>query len=1168
MKGVVYEQTPEVSGDISKDNKKKKRRARRGSKQSPSVSAYALCHPVSLPQVYGNLFVEGKNELIRWIICCHVHALPPSLSLSLVHACCCADYWLLAVCSSATELRLEASEFSGTCSIFNSVEPEEQQLLQASNIAFNSLPTMHLSEEVAAREGGSMQDQHMFQSDFSESIFSQSCPEPIALDAAVGSNVKKSFPLSQQIECHSQKKYFDSHWSSEAVTQELEKGNTFKALFRVNVHNRLEAYCKIDGVPTDILISGAAAQNRAVEGDIVLIKVDRFSLWTKMKGSILTSNNPAVMEDNNLLPTTATESVRDYCKEKNKVDGVGEYADCSSVLPLSVDGFHCESSAYLSQNVITENVGPAVCQHVNRNCHHGYDASLADCSSEQKEAVSAVEKLCATISLFPSKRPTGRVVAIIEMSPRRDAVVGFLGVKEWFSSREGYMKDSKKNKPSLLSSRREYIPLTPTDPKFPRMMVPVKSLPDCIKERLEQCDGTVEMELVAACIVDWREEYMFPQALVMHVFGRGGELQAHIAAILFENAIHSSDFSAETLSCLPRVPWEVPREELQSRRDIRNLCLFTIDPSTATDLDDALSVQWLSNGIYRVGVHIADVSYFVLPDTALDIEAQMRSTSVYLLHSKLSMLPSLLSENIGSLNPGVDRLAFSIFWDINLAGQVLDRWIGRTVIRSCCKLSYEHAQDIIDGLFDVEGFNSSEYGCPDFHGQFEWSDVIRSVKCLHEISKSLKEKRFNDGALSLENHKLVFLLDDNGIPYNSMLCGRKDSNFLVEEFMLLANRTAAEVISRAYPSSALLRRHPEPNLRKLREFESFCSKHGLALETSSSGQLQQSLERIRLDLKDDTVLLDVLISYATRPMQLAAYFSSGDLDDSVGDWSHYALAVPLYTHFTSPLRRYPDIVVHRTLAATVDAEEMYLKQKRRVQGPTGERVTRRCFSGISFDKDGAKSAEAREALSGAALKHRVPRPDILADVAAHCNERKLASRHVKDAIDKLCMWLLLRKKEIIFSEARVLGLGPRFMSIYIHKLAIERRIHYDEVDGLAVEWLDATSTLVLSNKRSQKRGSQGKYRMLDEVVLVTSPCSLMQEVDFPEGRGIEGSATLTEGYTSNFCISESLDIEPAVFPVTVRLLSTIPVVLNAVGGDDGPLDIGARLYISSYFQGL
>ncbi|KAK3019418.1 hypothetical protein RJ639_004575 [Escallonia herrerae] len=1094
MKGVVYEQTPEVGGDISKDNKKKKRRPRRGSKQSPSVS----------------------------------------------------------VSSSATELRIEASEFSGTCSIFNSVEPEEEHLLQASNVAFNSLPTMHLSEEVAAREGGSMQDQHMFQSDFSESIFSQSCPEPIALDAAVGSHVKKSFPLSQQIECHGQKKYFDSHWSSEAVTQELEKGNAFKALFRVNVYNRLEAYCKIDGVPTDILISGAAAQNRAVEGDIVLIKVDRFSLWTKMKGSILTSNNPAVMEDNNLLPT-ATESVLDYCKEKNKVDGVGEYADCSSVLP---------------QNVITENVGPTVSQHVNRNCHHGYDASLADCSSEQNEAVSAVEKLCATISLFPSKRPTGRVVAVIERSPRQDAVVGFLGVKEWFFSREGYMKDSKKNRPSLLSSRREYIPLTPTDPKFPRMMVPVKSLPDCIKERLEQCDGMVEMELVAACIVDWREEYMFPQARVMHVFGRGGELQSHIAAILFENAIHSSDFSPETLSCLPRVPWEVPREELQSRRDMRNLCLFTIDPSTATDLDDALSVQWLSNGIYRVGVHIADVSYFVLPDTALDIEAQLRSTSVYLLHSKLSMLPSLLSENIGSLNPGVDRLAFSIFWDINLAGQVLDRWIGRTVIRSCCKLSYEHAQDIIDGLLDVEGFNSSEYGCADFRGQFEWSDVIRSVKCLHEISKSLKEKRFNDGALSLENHKLVFLLDDNGIPYDSMFCGRKDSNFLVEEFMLLANRTAAEVISRAYPSSALLRRHPEPNLRKLREFESFCSKHGLALETSSSGQLQQSLERIRLDLKNDTVLLDVLISYATRPMQFAAYFSSGDLDDSVGDWSHYALAVPLYTHFTAPLRRYPDIVVHRTLAATVDAEEMYVKHKRRVLSPTGERVARRCFTGISFDKDGAKSAEAREALSGAALKHRVPRPDILADVAAHCNERKLASRHVKDAIDKLCMWLLLRKKEIIFSEARVLGLGPRFMSIYIHKLAIERRIHYDEVDGLAVEWLDATSTLVLSNKRFQKRGSQGKYRMLDEVALVTSPCSLMQEVDFPEGRGIEDSATLTEGYTSNCCIWESLDIEPAVFPLTVRLLSTIPVVLHAVGGDDGPLDIGARLYISSYFQGL
>ena len=517
--------------------------------------------------------------------------------------------------------------------------------------------------------------------------------------------------------------------------------------------------------------------------------------------------------------------------------------------------------------------------------------------------MDSLEKICAAINSFPSKRPTGSVVAIIERSPRRVAVVGFLSVKQWLSSRVLHRKGAKMNKTYLSLSDSEYIQLTPTDPKFPKMVVPVKGLSDCIKKRLEDGDASMEMELVAAQISDWGEESSLPLAHVMHIFGRGGEIEPRIAAILFENAIRPSEFSPESLSCLPHIPWKVPQEEIERRRDLRNLCIFTIDPSTATDLDDALSVEKLSGGNFRVGVHIADASYFVLPDGVLDREAQSRSTSVYLLQHKLPMLPPLLSENLGSLIPGVDRLAFSIFWDINLAGDVVDRWIGRTVIQSCCKLSYEHAQGIIDGMFDVEGSKILGNDCPQLHGHFKLPEVIRSIKYLYAISKTLRANRFNDGALLLDGAKVILLFDEHGVPYDSTFSVRKDSNSLVEEFMLLANRTAAEVISRAFPDNALLRRHPEPNLRKLREFEAFCSKHGLELDTSSSGQFNHSLEQIREKLKNDSVLFDILLSYASRPMQLATYFCSGDLKDNKNEWSHYALAVPLYTHFTSPLRR-------------------------------------------------------------------------------------------------------------------------------------------------------------------------------------------------------------------------------------------------------------------------
>ncbi|XP_062146573.1 DIS3-like exonuclease 2 isoform X3 [Alnus glutinosa] len=961
------------------------------------------------------------------------------------------------------------------------------------------------------------------------------------------------------------------------LVEGFQKGDAFRALFRVNAYNKLEAYCKIDGVPTDVLVSGITAQNRAVEGDIVVVKVDPLSLWTRMKGSTGLCNNTPQVEDCNLL-LEDSDIAKDSYKGKSKIEADCEYfhyTSCPFPEGIRVPFLPEKGFSYGDGSTVHfDPIIPASCNIVDENCLTASDSSNVYSSSGQNEVSTAVGRLCTLISSFPSKRPTGRIVAVIERSPRRDAIVGHLNVKQWLSYREFCRKDAKKNKSSLSLSDREYIHLTPSDPKFPKMMVLVKGLPDCIRKRLGKGDSTVEMELVAARIDDWDEESLVPQAHILHIFGRGSELEPRINAILFENAICSSEFSPELLSSLPHIPWEVPHEEFRSRRDLRNVCIFTIDPSNSTDLDDALSIEKLSNGNFRVGIHIADVSYFVLSGTALDKEAQIRSESVYLFKRKLPMLPPLLSENLGSLNPGVDRLAFSIFLDINYAGDVVDRWIGRTVIHSCCKLSYQHAQDIIDGIFNVDSSNIIENGYPLLHGHFEWPDVIRSVKSLHEISKILKEKRFSDGALQLESSKVVFQFDGYGIPYDIMLCEQKESNLLVEEFMLLVNRTAAEIISRAFPNNALLRRHPEPNMRKLREFEAFCCKHGLELDTSSSGRFNQSLEQIKEKLKDDAVLFDILTSYASRPMQLATYFCSGDLNDSEKDWGHYALAIPLYTHFTSPLRRYPDIVVHRTLAAAIEAEELYLKHQGTLHKLNrGEEVARRCFTGIQFDRDAAESPEGKEALSVAALKHRVPCTELLADVAAYCNKRKLASRNVKDACEKLCMWVLLKKNEILFSEARVLGLGPRFMSIYIQKLAMERRIYYDEVESLTVEWLEATSTLVLNlcpNKHSSRRGSPGRWKALEDVAFVVRPYDLEVELGVFGGSSNEqiGDTGFVAQNLEPVCKSDitNTEVDPGVFPLTVHLLSTIPVTLHAVGGDDGPIDIGVRLYMSSYLR--
>eukprot|EP00268_Persea_americana_P031034 TRINITY_DN3011_c0_g1_i2.p1 TRINITY_DN3011_c0_g1~~TRINITY_DN3011_c0_g1_i2.p1 ORF type:complete len:1106 (-),score=254.73 TRINITY_DN3011_c0_g1_i2:667-3984(-) len=1025
---------------------------------------------------------------------------------------------------------------------------EEQGPSRASDVAFSSLPTMHITGGAASGALGCMQNQHSFPSDV-ERLFlvqgSGSCPVPISYEIAKVSVNKEGYPGLMQ------RNLFLPHWSVEAVNDAIEKGDAFRAVFRVNAYNRLEAYCTLDGVPTDILISGFHAQNRAIEGDTVAIALDPVASWTRLRGLPGRNSSALPVGDSN-------EAVVDGCKGKDREDSECKYS--------TDGGYHYPENN--SSEAFDLDTGIV---HRNSNClsnEHPLDPFKRSYASQQVGSSGALGKLCAMISALPLKRPTGRVLSIIEGSPRRSAVIGFLGVKQWLSCKEGYKQEiggqsSKRFKNTILFSAREYIQLTPTDARYPKMMVSVTGLPVFIQDRLKKGDASVEMELVAARIDSWEEESSLPQAHVMHVFGRGGEIKPQIAAILFENAIYSAKFYPESLACLPDVPWVVPNKELQRRVDLRNLCAFTIDPSTASELDDALSVERVSDDIFRIGVHISDVSYFVLPDTYLDTEAQIRSTSVYLLHHKISMLPPLLAEDLGSLIPGVDRLTLSIIWDINLAGDILDRWIGHTVIRSCCKLSYEQAQDMIDGLLDAKTPITIGNRYPELHGQYEWRDVVSSVRVLHEISKRLKDNRFKDGALVLENSKLVFLFDEFGVPYDSLLCEQIDSNYLVEEYMLLANRTAADIISRAFPDCALLRRHPEPKLRKLKEFESFCSRHGFELDTSSSGQLQLSLRKIREKLKNDPVLYDILVSYASRPMQLAAYFCTGDLRDRENDWAHYALAVPLYTHFTSPLRRYPDIIVHRTLSAALEAEQMYMQKRMIMHGArkedmayaSGNIIAGKCFTGLNFDKDAVESKEGMEILSFAALKHRVPGTEKLAEVAAHCNERKLASKHAQDAGEKLYLWAMLKKKEIFVSNARVLGLGPKFMSVYIHKLAMERRIYYDEVEGLIVEWLETTSTLLLdmrTNKRFQKRSSSWKFRTLEDVALVVNPCDLSSE------QAVQDSTMEAEEIQD--------ENDPAFFPLMLHVLSSVPVVLHAVGGDGSPLDIGARLYMSSYFR--
>ncbi|OAE33868.1 hypothetical protein AXG93_1921s1150 [Marchantia polymorpha subsp. ruderalis] len=1036
----------------------------------------------------------------------------------------------------------------------------------------------------------------------------------------------------------SRSSHFSDHLSCEDAAHAIETGRAFRGVLRVNPHYRSEAYVTLEGVPLDILIDGLCAQNRGMEGDVVAVQLNPSSLWPRLKGSNKQQNSSSVVEESSVKagaqtddqqtrenPIFLEEHVSGVCDDitSSSATGVFEGNGWDASVQSSPEDV-VDPSAWTSHLISLQDFRSSGTSKASES-KESFQASASSVEMNGKqnksskvqvlpraEIVAGPENSCggaqicaslmsiaAMVSSMPSKRPTGRVVAILGKSMRREAVIGFLEVQGHNSGARASVPGSdgtsqKSGRKVSARSTGSILTFVPVDNRFPKMIIFGSGIPEHLSKRQKEGDPTLSSELVVTRVEEWKADSALPRASIKQSLGPGGTIEAQTAAILFENAIHSADFPQSCLACLPEVPWSIPEQEVRKRKDLRGLRVFTIDPPTAKDLDDALSVEQLGDGVLRIGVHIADVSFFVRPDTALDKEAQNRSTSVYLIQRVLPMLPPLLCEELCSLNPGVDRLAFSVMWSMDSSGNVLDQWIGRTIICSCAKLTYGHAQEMIDnslsssdGGIGGPGFSGFEGSAPLLYGEHSWADVVEDVRTLHEIAKRRRESRFDGGALKLENSKLVFFLDDDGEPCDSMMYQHQDSNFLVEEFMLLANMTVARVISGAFPERALLRRHPEPSVRKLKEFEDFCNKNGFQLDTSSSGALHLSLESMRESFHDDPVLFNILMLYATKPMQLAKYFCTGELKGKEDDWGHYALAVPLYTHFTSPIRRYPDLVVHRTLAAALEAEKVLARDgvfhgKAENQLGNADGASLRCFTGPKVDRNMTDSDAVQEALVVAAERHKIPEVAELSLVAAHCNERRMACRNVKEASDKLYLWSMVKKKQGVLSNARVLALGPKFMSLYVCKIGMERRIYYDEIEGLNAEWFEATGTLVLNlcsekvpyRKPGPARGRP--HRTVADVALLVNPTDsissnseqesyedLIREVeDRLAGKIIteEDEYATTEKEDSG----SEVEVEPAVLPLTLRWFSSVPVSIHAIGGESRPLDIAVRLYVSSY----
>ena len=425
-------------------------------------------------------------------------------------------------------------------------------------------------------------------------------------------------------------------------------------------------------------------------------------------------------------------------------------------------------------------------------------------------------------------------------------------------------------------------------------------------------------DVVLVKMDDWPAKADSPFGSVLRVLGKPGEHNTEIHAILAEYGL-PSDFPVEVEVFAQKINTEIEPEEIARRRDMRNVLTFTIDPKDAKDFDDALSFQKLENGNYEIGIHIADVSYYLEEGTILDAEAYNRATSVYLVDRVVPMLPEVLSNFACSLRPNEEKYTFSAIFEIDEKAVVKNQWFGRTVIYSDQRFAYEEAQHIIE-----TGGNTIPQEISITGAEYEVSDAIKEATLkLNALSKILRSKRMANGAISFDKVEVKFNLNEESEPVGVYFKVAKDANHLIEEFMLLANRKVAEFIGKQRPEKTFVYRiHDEPDQDKLINMQTVIAKFGYKIDLRSKTDISKSLNNLLADVqgKKEQNLVDTL---AIRTMSKAKYST-----DNIG---HYGLAFEYYSHFTSPIRRYPDVMAHRLLQHYLDGgksadKEVYEEQ--------------------------------------------------------------------------------------------------------------------------------------------------------------------------------------------------------------------------------------------------
>ncbi|OLL21810.1 Virulence protein SSD1 [Neolecta irregularis DAH-3] len=730
------------------------------------------------------------------------------------------------------------------------------------------------------------------------------------------------------------KSLFAPYLPQNTLPQLINEGKLVAGFLRVNKKNRSDAYVSTDVLESDIFICGSKDRNRALEGDLVAVELlDVDEVWNS-KREKEEKKKRKDGSDTNGAGLRRQGSIRNRPEPKRKDD---VEVEGQSLFLSEEDEVNDEQKPMYAGHIV------AVMERAGGQLFSGNLGLLRPSSAATKEKQEAERR----------EREGERSLRPLERTNDKPKIV-------WFK---------------------------PTDKRVPLIAIPTEQAP---KDFVENHQAYAN-KIFVACIKRWPITSLHPFGTLTEELGDMGDLEVETEALLRDNNFSNEPFS-ETLTRL--VDQEVKIEESEDRRDFTAEKVFSIDPLSTKDLDNAVHLTAREDGVIEVGVHIADVAHYVKYNSPVDREAKKRGAGVYLVQRSVPMLPSHLSEKVASLVPGEERRSVSLLFE-SKDDDLICTWIGKAKIKSIAALTYDDVQAFFDGKsVDVRGLE-------------------KQLSLLNIVTEKLRNRRFNASSLSLGSLRLMFALDDDR-PVETNVFESKPAYRLIEELMLKANMTVARRIYEAFPDRALLRRHPAPIQRRLAAFAEKAKRLGFNISVQDGGSLQRGLLSI-----EDPDVRKAMETFVIKAMHRAKYcLSTVHNDDSY--FHHYALNVSIYTHFTSPIRRYADIAVHRQLEAALNG-------------------------------------------TGGEIHHE--EADGLAKTIEQLNNRTDCAHNAQEQSIHLFLCTMINNLTIqhgpVLRNSIVISVDPSSFDVLIPEFGVEKRVHLDQLPLVRAEWDDSRKILEL-----------------------------------------------------------------------------------------------------------